>query len=227
MIGPVLAWPDEPAGWIRVGEARAIPSRFSGSTTVDGFAVVLRAVSTGLTGPGATEVTVEQPMAAAGPPVTLSVLRKVTVDQIVKTAIAQLSRQAVSAEDETGIPGAFRVEGDDRIWTGRPAMAAGRGRDTQDDRLIRVAEIYLTALAQSRPPVNAVAKDLPASRSTAGRLVGQARKAGLLRETTQGKASAAEWPVRVDPVNEPQPGQHRGPGIFRPVRGDVGGREST
>ena len=45
-------------------------------------------------------------------------------------------------------------------------------------------------MSAGRPPVKAVAEELPASRSTAGRLVGLARKAGLLSETTQGRVSA-------------------------------------
>jgi hypothetical protein len=186
MIGPVTAQPDERATWIRSGWDRAIPSRFHASTTVDGLDVRLLAV-VGERGPGAIAVHVEQPKGAAGPPVTLNMLRRVTVDRIIADAIARLSVPASSAEADTGIPGTFRIPGSDEIYGGRTSPSPGRGRDTPGDRLVRVAEIYRAALRAGKPPVKAVAEDLPASRSTAGRLVGLARKAGLLSETTQGR----------------------------------------
>jgi Family of unknown function (DUF6214) len=189
MIGPVTAEPDEGTRWVRSGWDRAIPARFHAVAQVDGYAVTLFAI-VGQRGPGAVEVTVEQPDAAAGPPVTLNVLRKVTIDQIIRTALEQLSRPAASAELETGIPGTFRVQGVDQIFGGRTAPAPGRGRDTPSARLVRVAEIYRAARSHGRPPVKAVAEELPASRSTAGRLVGLARKAGLLSETTPGRPGA-------------------------------------
>jgi hypothetical protein len=186
MIGPVTAQPDERAAWIRSGWDRAIPSRFYASTKVDGFSVDLTAV-VGSRGPGAIEVTVEQRDGGGGPPVTLAVLRKVTVDQIIRAAVEKVSLPAASAEMETGIPGTFRVKGIDAIYGGAGSPAPGRGRDTPAARLARVAEIYRAALSARRPPVKAVAEELPCSRSTAGRLVGLARKAGLLSETTQGR----------------------------------------
>jgi 8-oxo-dGTP pyrophosphatase MutT (NUDIX family) len=189
MHGPVMAEIDPRTRWIRSGWDRAIPTRFHIRTTVDGFDIRLLA-SVGDRGPGAIEVTVEQPQGAIGPPVTLNVLRKVTVDQIIRDALAQLARPASSAEADTGIPGTFRVKGVDGISGGRSAPAPGRGRDTPADRLVRVAEIYRAALSAARPPVKAVAEELPASRSTAGRLVGLARRAGLLSATTQGRTGA-------------------------------------
>jgi len=198
MTGPVKAQVDQRAGWIRSGWDRAIPSRFHVATTVDGLDVRLLAV-VGERGPGAIEVHIDQPRGALGPPITLSMLRKVTVDQIVRDALEQLARPAASAEPETGIPGTFRVKDIEGIHGGRVAPAAGRGRDTPADRLARVAEIYRAALSTGRAPVKAVAEELPSSRSTAGRLVGLARKAGLLSETTQGRpgpdAETTERPV--------------------------------
>lgn len=185
MAGPVTARPDEPAAWIRSGEDRAIPSKFCARTEVDGFTVTLHAV-VGQRGPGAVMVKVEQPVTNDGPPVTLSMLRKVTVDQIIRDALTQLSRPVISAEADTGVPTAFRVEGVEGMFYGPEIPDSGR-RPAADKRLERVAEIYLRALAEGRPPVKAVTEELPASRSTAGRLVGQARKAGLLAGTTRGK----------------------------------------
>jgi hypothetical protein len=77
------------------------------------------------------------------------------------------------------------------IWGGRPARE-GRGSRTSDERLARVAEIYVQAVGDGRPPVQAVAAELPCSRSHAGRLVAQARAAGQLRCTSPGRASATK-----------------------------------
>jgi hypothetical protein len=121
--------------------------------------------------------------------VTMNVLRTVTVDRIIRDGLGKLSRPVIDAEEETGTPGAFRVEEGGPVYV-QEIPGPGRGRRTADERLERVAEIYLGALAEGRPPVNAVAEDLPASRSTAGRLVGQARRAGLLTQTTRGRFSS-------------------------------------
>lgn len=210
MTGPVKAWADEQPMWVRSGWDRAIPHRFHAHTTVDDFDVTLTAV-VGERGPGAIQVSVEQPKGGHGTPVTLSMLRKVTVDQIIRDALGQLSRPAASAEGETGIPGTFRVEGVDGIYGGAgTSPAEGRGRDTSPDRLATVARIYLAAVAAARPPVKAVADELPASRSTAGRLVGQARKAGLLGVTTQGRPSGAPADDGQAVTVRPEPG----PDIF-------------
>lgn len=220
MTGPVSAELDERAAWIRSGWDRAIPTRFHASTTVDGLAVSL-AVVVGDRGPGATQVIVEQPQGGHGPGITLSMLRKVTVDQIIRDALAELARAASGAEEETGIPGTFRVQGIEGIWGGPQAPPPGRGRDTSPDRLADVARIYLAAVAAGRPPVKAVQQELNFSRSTAGRLVGEARKAGLLSPTTQGKPSDA--PVDDISTTRPEPG----PAIFRdpdtPWPGERGG----
>jgi Family of unknown function (DUF6214) len=212
MTGPVSAEPDERAGWIRSGWDRAIPTRFYASTVIDGFDVAL-AVLVGDRGPGAIQVTVEQPKGGHGPAVTLSMLRKVTVDQIIRDALARLARPASSAEAETGIPGTFRVQGDDRIFGGHGTPEPGRGRDTSAERLADVARVYQAAVAAGRAPVKAVEKDLKYSRSTAGRLVGQARKAGLLAPTTQGKTSEAPAGAAAAAAAAARP--EPGPSIFR------------
>jgi hypothetical protein len=181
----VEAWPDEPRNWIRSSEDRAIPDRFRATTSLGGYLITMLGV-VGERGPGAIQVTVQQPRGAGGDPVTMNVLRKVTVDRVIREALAQVSRPVIDASEDTGIPGAFRIEeGGETFLDQLPTP--GRGRLTAPGRLEQVATIYLRALAESRPPVQAVAEDLPCSRSTAGRLVGQARKAGLLAETTRGK----------------------------------------
>lgn len=179
------AWPDKPRNWIRSSADRAIPDRFRATTSLGGYAITLRGI-VGQRGPGAIEVTVQQPRGEDGDPVTMNVLRKVTVDRVIREALAQVSRPVIDASEDTGIPGAFRIEEGGETYIDQ-LSALGRGRLTAPERLERVAAIYLRALAEGRPPVQAVAEDLPCSRSTAGRLVGQARKGGLLAETTRGK----------------------------------------
>jgi hypothetical protein len=208
MTGPVTAAPIEPYAWILTGWDRAIPTRFRATTTIEGFDVAVAAV-VGARGPVATSVMMSQPRGGHGPAVTLGMLRKITVDQIIRDGVAQLAKPAVSAEPETGIRGTFRVEGDDQIYGGGGPPAHGRGRDTAPERLATVAGVYNAAIAAGKPPVKAVESELHFTRSTAGRLVGQARKAGLLSPTTQGKTSDA--PVNGSSTIRPDPG----PSIFR------------
>ena len=188
MSDAVTAWPAEPVRWIRIGAQRAIPARFWVRTDVRGYTVSVLA-GVGQRGPAAFTVVVQQPHGEAGDPVTMNVLRTVTVDRIIRDALPKLSRTVLDAEADTGIPGAFRVEEDGEVYVAE-ISGPGRGRESVDERLERVAEIYLRALAEGRPPVQAVATDLPCSRSTAGRLVGQARKVGLLSPTTRGRFSS-------------------------------------
>jgi hypothetical protein len=188
MVGPVKAEPSEPFMWIRSGWDRAVPSRLIASTDVDGYAVTMIVV-VGVRGPAAVEVNVAQPSGGTGAPVTLAVLRKVTIDQIIRAALEQVSRPAASAELETGIPGTFRVQGDDGIYGGPGTTPSGPGRDTAHDRVAEAARIYKAARLSGRPPVQAVEREMHVSRSTAGRLVGIARKAGLISPTTQGRVS--------------------------------------
>jgi hypothetical protein len=85
----------------------------------------------------------------------------------------------------------YWVQGVDGIWGSRP-VRKGHGSRTSDERLAQAARIYMRAVGDGRPPVQAVAAELPCSRSHAGRLVAQARAAGLLRRTSPGRASATE-----------------------------------
>jgi hypothetical protein len=58
------------------------------------------------------------------------------------------------------------------------------------DELLQVATIYGQAYVAHQPPVQAVAKQLNIPESTAAKKVMAARRAGLLRPTTPGKAGA-------------------------------------
>ncbi len=159
MENQVTASPEEPCEWIRSAPGEVIPARFSARTETAGLNVTIMAEVRDH-GPEAVCITIAQAGPAHGAPVTQKALRKIAVEQIIRSAIGQLSRQSES--DPSAPP----------------------------DRLGVVARIYLDALAAGRAPVNAVAAGLPCARSTAGRLVGEARQAGLLSATTPGRPSA-------------------------------------
>jgi hypothetical protein len=63
-----------------------------------------------------------------------------------------------------------------------------RGVRLSDDFLQKVALAYRTAVAEGRPPTQAVADEVPGSRSSAGRWVFEARKRGFLGATTRRQA---------------------------------------
>jgi hypothetical protein len=186
-VAVVNAQPDERAGWVLVGTAWAYPSRVWLWTEVDGFDVRML-VLVADDGPQVCEMVVQQPQMALGPPLTQRTLRKISVEHIVGLGVAQVRRDATIVDAERGW---YRVEGVDGIWGGRP-VREGRGSRTNDERLAQVAEIYMRAIGDGRPPVQAVAAELPCSRSHAGRLVAQARAAGQLRRTSPGRASVNE-----------------------------------
>jgi hypothetical protein len=165
-----------------------VPSRFWAFTVIEGFNLGLL-ILTGERGPQVASLLLEHPMLAKGTPITQDVLRRITIDRLVKRAVLEARRAADVLDRDLGL---FRLEGDDGgAWGGRQ-IREGRGSRTDDEQLKRVAEIYETAVRDGRPPVKAVEKELPCSRSHAGRLVGQARKAGLLRATSPGRASAVD-----------------------------------
>jgi hypothetical protein len=183
----VTAERDERAGWVLVGTAWAYPSRIWLWTEVDGFAIRML-VLVADDGPQVCELVVQQPQMALGPPLTQRTLRKIAVEHLVGLGVAQVRRAATIVDAERGW---YRVEGVDGILGGRP-VREGRGSRTSDERLAWVAQIYMRAVGDGRPPVKAVAAELPCSRSHAGRLVAQARAAGQLRRTSPGRASATE-----------------------------------
>lgn len=156
-------------------------------TQVDDFEVLML-VLVADDGPQVSQLVVRHPMLALGAPLTQRTLRKIAVEHLVRLGVAQVRRPATIVDAERGW---YTVEGIDGIWGGR-AVREGRGSRISDDRLAQVTEIYMRAVADGRPPVQAVATELPCSRSHAGRLVAQARAAGRLAHTSPGRASAAE-----------------------------------
>ena len=182
----VIAEPADRAGWVLAGDTWAYPSRITVRAEVDGFEVRMLVLIADQ-GPQVSALYVEHPILALGAPITQKLLRKLPIERLVRASVAQVRRPAAIVDAERGW---YRVKGVDGIWGGRP-VREGRGSVTSDDRLARVAEIYRQAVSDGRPPVQAVARELPCSRSHAGRLVAQARAAGQLRPTSPGQASTA------------------------------------
>jgi hypothetical protein len=195
----LAAWPDDRVLWIQAGDW-ALPGRFRVQGEIDGFAVAALIV-TADRGPQVAELFVRQPAVAQGAPITQNLLRQVAIDQLVREASVLVRRRAELVDADRGW---FRIEGIDAVYGGRK-IREGRRSMTGDDLIAEVAALYERAVGEGLPPVKAVAAGLPCSRSHAGRLVGQARTAGLLRPTTRGRTSSAE-PAALEPVDDHEAG---------------------
>lgn len=190
----VTAQPGDRSAWILTSdEGWAYPSKFSVSTQIDGFTVVLLVLIADH-GPQVCSMAVEHPQLALGEPITQRMLRKIPIDRLITDGLMQVRRPArvVNADHHW-----WQVDGVEGVWGG-PTVREGRGSRTDNEQFAQVAKVYERAVREGRPPVRAVAEELGYSRSHAGRLVSQARTAGLLRPTSPGKGSAV-------PVIEPQP----------------------
>lgn len=74
---------------------------------------------------------------------------------------------------------------------------AGRGRRSYGRSFYAsVAEVYLAAQREGRPPTSAVAEHGKVNKSTAGKWVSRAREFGFLAPTSRGKTSSAPTPRR-------------------------------
>lgn len=198
-VSPVTAQPIDRPGWILAAdEGWAYPSGFWVWTQIDGFNIELRVLIADQ-GPQVCSMAVGHPRLALGEPITQRVLRKIPIERLIKEGLVQVRRPArvVNAEHHW-----WQVEEVDGIWGG-PSVREGRGSRTGHELLARVAKVYGRAVHESRPPVQAVADELQFSRSHAGRLVSQARTAGLLRDTSPGKGSSAAV-IKLERV-EPNP----------------------
>lgn len=192
---PIHTEPLEGAGWVLFGEQRAIPTSFRADVRLDDPRCLVRLhVVVDRGAPGVRAMSIEQELDGGQwtPAITSSVLRRVALDALLRQVVDDAAQVAVSVEVE-GHQGVFQLKRDveagdnTTAWGGRPARSplSGRGRRTSDDVLRQVAGIYRSA---RRAPTQAVADTLHVSRSHAGKLVGQARAAGHLGGTSQGKA---------------------------------------
>jgi hypothetical protein len=119
-----------------------------------------------------------------GGPIQKEDLRALPLRDWINAAVASqtMSRPMVVDEDPTGYetnPVVKTVVSPQEIASMTAGLQAGKKRITDDD-LQEVARVYREAVATGEPPTVAVARHMKRSRSTAGRLVMQARQRGFL-----------------------------------------------
>lgn len=126
---------------------------------------------------------IERTLPSVGEPITGVLLRDLPLGRLLRAALEAAARPIEEISGKGIPPGAFRVPGVTPPGmgevSGRPQLP-GRGRPMDQETLQAVASIYLSAQRAGRPPTQAVTDAFGTSRSTAGRVVVQARKAGLL-----------------------------------------------
>jgi Family of unknown function (DUF6214) len=120
-----------------------------------------------------------------GAPIRKEDLRAVPLGEWIKVAVAgtAVSREAepttipLGATKSTEIMAAMSRQDVDALFAG---LQAGDRKRITDDVLQEVARVYREAVAAGEPPTVAVQRHMGRSRSTAGRLVMQARQRGFL-----------------------------------------------
>jgi hypothetical protein len=169
------------AGWTRVSEETAVPTRIEATLyTADPLLKLAMLISVDWAGRGIVrQLTVLTDGPQTG--ISISLLRRIPVDTLMRYAMAQASVPAVLRPDIS--PHAFQVPGDPagQAWVSGGPLAAGRGKSTSTDRIARAAEVYRDAVANgSRSPVDVVMKVMHYSSATASRDLKLARERGLL-----------------------------------------------
>jgi hypothetical protein len=171
----------EGSGWIRTGPSTAIPSVFL--ATVDDpaqpFICNLEVRTRAGRRPEVVRLDLEIRNLADPGGISTEGLRQVQVAKALTLALTKAT-QRVSDEGD----GLFRLPGDPTgtSWGGDHVARPVRGAPVTEEFLQLVAHTYRSAVASgSRSPVGDLGRELGGSRSTAGRWVVQARKAGFLR----------------------------------------------
>lgn len=175
--------PGKDTGWTRVSEETAAPTRIEATLyTADPLLKLDLYIQVDWAGRGIVR---EMNVLTDGPQtsVSISLLRRIPVDTLMRYAMAQASVPVRLRPDIH--PTAFQLktepENSTTAWVSGGPIEPGRGRDTPPDRIVRVAEIYKEAVANgSRSPVDMVIKMMGYSSATASRDLKEARKRGLL-----------------------------------------------
>lgn len=198
-VAKIVTEPDDRAGWVQAGPDHAIPTRFYGWAELADPPCMVRLdviIDTEIRTPVVRELIMErQEQTPAGPPITASLLRRVTLDELLRRMLLDVQERIVSL-DRQGYTGVFQLardaeSGSTVAYGGRRlAPTSGRDRRTADEKLRQVADVYRAAMAAGKPPTKAVAEQLHYKRAHAGRLVMQARRASYLGPTVKGKAGA-------------------------------------
>ena len=186
-------------GWIRAAGTTAVPTLFSATFMLEvprcDIEMDFMTVSKRTDDPGVLkELRIKRliwPSLEHGEPLATALLRSLSIEELTRRAYAAAAQPIVEVEAEPGLFQLVRdVEaGSDQMWGSPRLREAGRGKTTKTATLERVAEIYRGALATGNPPTQAVAENLPCSRSYAGYLVRQARAEGYLGATSPGRAA--------------------------------------
>jgi hypothetical protein len=174
----------------------AVPEEFNAQAELEGLPLLVTfRVVVGVGGqPQIKELHLK---ATEGATVTTSGLHRVLVDQLIKAAVAEASKQ-VRPRPDVG-PGAFEVPDPDAWDAAFPApggvpharpivvvdveesLPTGTRQQRQDERARQAAKIYAAAVnSGSRAPGDAVATEMGYSRSQAARYIKRARELGIL-----------------------------------------------
>lgn len=176
---------------IRISETEAVPAMFWARFELRDPRVTLMCTIRARKGgrfatgrPWISEMNITQ-NDADYPQILTSTLRKIHVDQLIAKALAEMAMPVEIVEgaifrvlDENEPPGAMYLG----------PMVGDRPTGEMGERVRRAADIYLAATNAGRPPTATVAATLHVSRSTASRLVAEARRQRLL-ESPKGAQS--------------------------------------
>lgn len=169
------------AGMLRIGEGLMAPGEYG--ITLDGEDipyVIELDVALEAEKPVCKELRARQ--RPGGPPVTSETLRRIPVARILRDTLQDVAFRVT----ETG-PGEYRLEPVHEQEDVEATFAAARKREPlTENRLEKAALIYRDAEARGDPPTKAVAEAMHVSRSTAARLVREARNRKLLPERGKG-----------------------------------------
>jgi hypothetical protein len=165
---------------VRTGPSTAIPNLFRAvvDDPAQPFVLQFKVQTTAGRRPEVVELLLEtrDPTSPGG--VTTEGLRRVHIAKALTLALAKATRRASEVSD-----GLFGLSDHDpgSSWTDEPVARPVRGEPVTEAFLGMVADTYRKAVASgSRRPVGELGEQLGGSRSTAGRWVVQARRAGLL-----------------------------------------------
>lgn len=159
-------------------EERAIPCQFVARVEVEGAPLVatLR-VAVDTHGRAVCESLRLDP--AGDGPVTAVALRMVRVAELLRVATAAATEKVRRAPD--GVLELAPMTAADALgFRDKVKRRRRRATPADDDALREVASVYEAAAAKEEPPLRAVVESCHVSRSTASRMIAEARRRGLL-----------------------------------------------
>ncbi len=178
---------DVDRGWVRLRDGVMLPRAFE--ATIEQVGEPLRAtlgVEIDETG-GATcrRLTLEP---VDGSAVTTTATRNVRVSELLRTACNAAHYRYVLGPDGSPEPRMMSLADVERFRRDFRGVDRRRGKTPMSHELARAVLIYREALRSGLPPTATVAERQQVARSTAGRRIAAARKAGLLGQAIPRKA---------------------------------------